>query len=85
MDMIISGALAAIIIAAYGMKTPRGEHADWASWLVGLLAGVILGAGGVFLMLNGIDVVYQIVTALMATVGIGTTVVRLRAGFVSPT
>lgn len=83
MDLIIAGALAALVLAAYIIKVPRGDRADWPSWIVGIVAGVI-GAGAVFLMLNGADIVYQIVTLLIALVGLGTTVVRLRAGFVQP-
>ena len=83
MSLIIAGGLAAVVVAAYVMKMPRGETADWPSWIVGIATG-LFGALAVFLMLNGLDLVYQIVTALMALVGIGTTVVRLKAGFAHP-
>jgi len=79
MSFGIALALAAAIIAAYALRAPRGGG-DWTSWGVGLVAG-LLGAFAVFLMLNGEDVVYQIVTALMALVCVGTAVNRLRIGF----
>lgn len=79
MSIAIALALAVVIVAAYAVRAPRGGG-DWTSWAVGLVAG-LFGAFTVFLMLNGVDVVYQIVTALMTLVCVGTAVNRLRIGF----
>jgi len=83
MSIAIALALAVVIVAAYALRAPRGGG-DWTSWGVGLAAG-LLGAFAVFLMLNGADAVYQIVTALMALVCVGTAINRLRIGFADAT